>query len=413
MSHFAIVAPPLYSHAVALHALALELAQRGHRMTFLTGNVASLAEQETERVAFHPLPASVQQAQRNVQQQSNGNLLRLIAAMSSLTDTLCQQLPAILQQLAVDALIVDEMEPAGSLVAEALGLPFISVACALPVNREPGLPLPVMPFHYAEDKRALRRFQVSERIYDALMYPHGQTILRHAQRFGLPERRRLDECLSPLAQISQSVPALDFPRRALPDCFHYVGALRYPPSPLVERSPRSTPRIFASLGTLQGHRLRLFRKIAGACASVGAEVTIAHCDGLTPAQADSLYACGATEVTNFVDQPRYVAEADLVITHGGLNTVLDALAAATPVLAVPLSFDQPAVAARLVYNGLGRRVSRFARQQTLADEIAQLLRDETLHQRLATARQQLNEAGGTPRAATLIEQAMTGSESVS
>ena len=71
------------------------------------------------------------------------------------------------------------------------------------------------------------------------------------------------------------------------------------------------------------------------------------------------------------------------------------------------------MAARLVYNGLGRRVSRFARQQILADEIAQLLGDETLHQRLATARQQLNDAGGTPRAATLIEQAIAGSESVS
>ena len=34
MSHFAVVAPPYYSHFQALQALAVELIERGHRVTF-------------------------------------------------------------------------------------------------------------------------------------------------------------------------------------------------------------------------------------------------------------------------------------------------------------------------------------------------------------------------------------------
>lgn len=412
MSHYAVVAPPLFSHLSALQALAQELVQRGHTVTFIQHIPSHPPHTLTEPASWgrcFQVSDSLRAAQRRVQEHSSGSLWALIRALSALTDTLCRELPTVLQYLAVDGLIVDQMEPAGGLVAQALGIPFVSVACALPVNREPYLPLPVMPFTYRGDKKSRWLYQRSESIHDWLMRPLSQVIRHHCRHFGLPMRSRLDECLSPLAQLAQCIPAIDFPRRALPDCFHYLGALRPATSAtaMPEDAARHTPpMVYSSLGTLQGHRASLFCKIAAACRRVGVDVMITHCNCLTTTQVDSLYKSGATWVEGFIDQPAFIRRADVVITHGGLNTVLDAISASTPILAVPVAFDQPAVAARVVFNGLGRRVSRFAPIDTLAHHLEQLLSDHTYRLRMRHASQQLRQAGGVTQGATIVEQAI-------
>ena len=406
MSHFAIVTPPLYSHLQAMQALAQVLIARGHKITFI--QPASAVETVSDRhIAVEYVGATNAATSQPAGSPGEISLFRLIGQMSRTTEMLCRELPDALNRLSVDGLIVDQMEAAGGLVAEALGLPFVSVACALPVNRESGLPLPVMPFGYATDKRTLTLYDTSSRIYDWLMRSHDRVIARNADKFGLTPRKSLDQCLSPLAQISQTVPLLDFPRRALPACFHHVGPLRstkiasaesaWPVSPL-------RPFVFASLGTLQGHRFGLFKTIARACRSLDVQLLIAHCGGLGARQAEALLASGANWVTDFADQPQVLQQAQAVITHGGLNTVIDAVNSATPILAMPIAFDQPGVAARVEWNGLGRRVCRFSSSSTIAQNLTFLLKDEGYRRRLAAASEQLQQAGGAARAADIIEQ---------
>ena len=43
----------------------------------------------------------------------------------------------------------------------------------------------------------------------------------------------------------------------------------------------------------------------------------------------------------------------LCITHAGLNTALEALIQGVPMVAIPISYDQPGVATRIAYNGVG------------------------------------------------------------
>ncbi|WP_312798167.1 glycosyltransferase, partial [Tianweitania sp.] len=113
---------------------------------------------------------------------------------------------------------------------------------------------------------------------------------------------------------------------------------------------RDRPFVFASLGTLQGHRFNLFQRIARACRTLDVQLMIAHCGGLTPTQAGRL---DADWVVDRVDQKAALARADVVITHAGLNTVVDALSATVPMLCIPLAFDQPGMAARVRQAGVG------------------------------------------------------------
>ncbi|RUR27617.1 glycosyltransferase [Vreelandella nanhaiensis] len=421
MSHYAVVAPPLHSHVKALQALAIRLIERGHRVTFIQQFEARTLLDDP-RIGFYPLAetrlasGSLANTLKLAARPSGFGLLRLINDLATTTDMLCNELPAAIEALSIDGLIVDQMEAAGSLVADALKLPYVSVACALPVNREPGLPLPVMPFGYATSIQARHRYQASEKIYDWLMRRHAQVIARHAQRFGLTPRHALHECLSTLAQISQTPVTLDFPRHSLPTCFHAVGPLREgrPAGHLsiAQAAIPPEPFVFASLGTLQGHRYALFNKIARACQRLEMPLLIAHCGGLNTTQAAKLATYATTSVTDFADQHVVLSKARAVITHGGLNTVIDAIESTTPMLAIPLAFDQPGVAARVVHHGIGLRASRFASSATLATRLSNLLNNDIYRLRLRAMRASLGspesavQTGGALQAALITEQAL-------
>ena len=292
-------------------------------------------------------------------------------------------------------------------------MPFVSMACALPVNREPQIPLAVMPFAYGEDERSRRIYEGSQRVYDWLMRPLREVIRRASAQFRIEPRDGLHDCLSPYAQISQTITAFDLPRQHLPATFHAVGPLRGPS--VVSTGPwpidPQRPFVFASLGTLQGGRMGIFRQIAKACARLDAQLLIAHCGGLSPAQEERLRRNGAAWVTDFAPQQWVLDQADTVVTHGGLNTVMDAIKARTPSLVMPIGFDQPGVAARVTHAGVGMSLSRHARSTAIHDSLARLIEHppaEPLH-RLATA---LEQAGGTSRAADIAEQVVQTGRSV-
>lgn len=412
MGHFAVIAPPLYSHYQALQALAQALLARGHRITFLqqadARSLLSDARIGFDAVGAHSHPAgSLPTVVHRL--ASPLALFRVIRDLAASTDMLCRELPARLKALQVDGIIADQMEAAGGLVAEALQLPFVSVACALPVNREAGIPLPVMPFRYAQGDRAIKRFQASSDIYDRLMQRHGNVIAEHARRFRLTPRYGLHQCLSPLAQISQTVPAFDFPRQHLPACFHAVGPLRAAAAGDTPDAPWPAlrqPVVYASLGTLQGQHFRLFMHLAQACRNQRLSLVIAHCGGLTAGQVRQLQLAGAAWVTDFLDQRAALHHTQAFVTHAGLNSALEALACGTPMLALPIAFDQPGVATRIEWHGVGRRASRFSRVQQLEQHLQQLLNDQGYRLRMSAIQAQLQRAGGCERAATIVEQAL-------
>jgi len=63
-----------------------------------------------------------------------------------------------------------------------------------------------------------------------------------------------------------------------------------------------------------------------------------------------------TIVVETAPQIALLRRATLCITHGGLNTALEALGQGVPMVAIPIAFDQPGVAARIAYHGVGEFV---------------------------------------------------------
>lgn len=412
MSHFAVIAPPYPSHFRAFEALAGRLVERGHRVTFVhLADARSLLRDP--RLGFAPVglashpPGCLAALMAHTARPGFAGMRQVIGDMADCTAMLCREAPAVFERLGIDALLADQMEAAGGLLGEALGLPWVSVACAVPINREPRIPLPVMHWGYARTPAAEQRNLHSSCVYDWLMSPHGRVIAAEAARLGLPPRQGLHECLSPWAQISQTVAGFDFPRQQAPANFHGVGPLRPPASaeaPLDLPVRDDRPLVFASLGTLQGSRVRLFRRIARACRDLDLQLLLAHCGGLDAAQARQVQQLGATWVTDFAPQRAALQRADVAITHAGLNTVLDALMAGTPMLCLPIAFDQPGAAARVVEAGAGlRQLPALASRGRLRRALQRLLDEPAFARRAAALGQEVAAAGGAERAADLVE----------
>ncbi len=408
MTHFGIIGPPVPGHVNPFLALAHELQERGHTVTFF--QIPDLEEQvRSEEIGFcpigvkdHPL-GSLQDSLAQLGRRSGLSALRFtVRAIQHTTETICRDAPAAVKSAHVDVLLVDQTEPAGGSVAEYLGLPFVTICNALALNREPAVPPAFTPWDYRDTWWGRMRNRLGNAVSDRILAPVRHTLAEHRARWKLPAHQNFGDAFSPLAQISQQPREFDFPRRFLPDCFHYVGPLRHPQRRQVEfpwERLDGRPLIYASLGTLQNKNLKLFHGFVEACRELDVQLVIA---GTAP---ESLGALPENVLAvSYAPQLELLPKASLTLTHGGLNTVLDSLACGVPLLVLPLTYEQPAIAQRVRWVGAGETLtaSRLDTSQLRA-QIGELLADRTYARQAQRIAHAIGAAGGVRRAGDLIE----------
>ena len=409
--HFGIIGPPVAGHIHPFGALGRELKARGHQVTlFQMADVEERARAEgvdfaTLGQSDHP-PGSLPESLAKLGRLDGLAALRFtVQAVRKTTEMICRDAPDAVRGTGVDLLLVDQTEPAGGTVAERLGLPFVTICNALAINREPTVPPPFTPWPYGQGFFAQMRNAVGYAISARIMAPVTNVLREYRQRWQLPAHRSPEDSFSQLAQISQQPPAFDFPRRTLPATFHYVGPLRAPsdrniPFPWDQLNGR--PLIYASLGTLQNGKERVFRCFAEACQGLDVQLVITHGGGLDEAAVASLP--GKPLVVSYAPQLDVLARASLTLTHAGLNTVLDSLSCGVPLVAVPITYEQPAIATRIRWTGVGQVVP-FAKLnvQRLREAVRNVLGDHSFGIEAQKVADSIRRAGGARRAADIIE----------
>ena len=138
------------------------------------------------------------------------------------------------------------------------------------------------------------------------------------------------------------------------------------------------------------------------------QLVIAHAGGLTDADAAKLP--GNPVVVRYAPQLDVLARARLTITHGGLNTVLDSLASGVPLVTIPLTYEQPAIARRVEWTGAGQSISvRALDPSGLARTVQAVLERPKYRDAAQRLRTVIMAAGGVARAADIVETALTPS----
>jgi zeaxanthin glucosyltransferase len=412
LKHYGIICPPVRGHLNPFLALAQELQRRSHRVT-----VFQMPDLESgvraEEVDFIPIGVkdhpvgSLPQSLAELGRLSGLSALRFtVRAVAKTTEMTCRDAPGAIRAAGVDMLLVDQTEPAGGSVAEHLGIPFVTVCNALALNREPDVPPPFSPWNYSQSAWARIRNRLGYAVSDRILAPVHQVLAHYRRRWKLPPHKGAEDSYSRLAQISQQPREFDFPRRELPSCFHYVGPLRsaerhkmhFPWERLDGR-----PLIYSSLGTLQNGKTDLFRCFVEACKGLDVQLVIA---GRSP---ESLGPLPENVIAvAYAPQLELLQKASLTVTHGGLNTVLDSLSCGVPMVLIPLTYEQPAIAIRVARIGAGeilplRRVS----PQAVRAHVGSITSSTAYTSNARAMAVSISAAGGAPRAAELIETSLT------
>jgi MGT family glycosyltransferase len=324
--------------------------------------------------------------------------------------------PPALSELAVDGVLIDQTIPAGGTVAERVGVPFVTMCTALLWNEDASVPPPFTAWPYGSDSWSLRRNRLGYAGWHWFMRPSLDLINRYRKRWRLPRLPTIEDAYSPLAQVSQLCAEFDFPRRHLPDVFHYVGSLAgnrrlktQRPFPWERLDGR--PLIVASLGTVpDSDNLPVFRRILAACAGIDAQLVLALGaweDEDEPMRAKLGEIPANAIVVDFAPQQALLDRAALLITHAGVNSVLESLSRAVPMVALPRSADQLGMGSRIAHAGVGLLGSfRHATAWQIRELVQRALAEETFRTRTQEMQKALAAAGGIHRAADIAEQAL-------
>ena len=108
-------------------------------------------------------------------------------------------------------------------------------------------------------------------------------------------------------------------------------------------------------------------------------------------------------VRNFVPQLEILKRTAVFISHGGFNSVSEALYYGVPVIAVPMVNDQYMVAARLVKTGAGMTLKmNEITEKVMEQSVAELLSDPSYREASERIGRSLRLAGGFEKAADRI-----------
>jgi len=414
MTHFGVICPASSGHLNTMLPLTQELQKRGHRLSFigLPYVAEKIAATGLEFCSIEPkdyTPESREAALAKLGQMSGLEAVKYTAELLAGGErNILEYAPEVIKQAGIEALLVDEVLRSGTIVAEYLDIPFITICSALILRKDP-----IVPPHYSfwNNSRAWwarLRNQLGYQILRVAAKPMIEVVMEYRQKWQLP--LKYDFIPQELAIISHQPSELEFPRENLPTHFHFTGPYHYTSSREPVDFPweklNGKPLIYASMGTLQNRLINVFEKIAAACANLDAQLIISLGGSAKPESLPKL--AGNPLVVEYAPQLELLKKATLVITHAGMNTTLETLTNGIPMVAIPVTNDQPGVAARVVWAGAGEGipVGKLTTAK-LQKALNKVLTEDAYKKNAVRLKEAIERAGGVKRAADIVEEALS------
>jgi UDP:flavonoid glycosyltransferase YjiC (YdhE family) len=315
------------------------------------------------------------------------------------------RLATIFDDLAPDAIVEDNVVAFAAIPAS--GRPWARIVSCNPCEVKDELVPPVFSGYPTEDTREWGAFW-SE--YDRVLGPQIAAFDGWLQEHGgepLPSTRDYIYG-SPLLNLYLFPEAADYLRsRPLPPTWHRLDSSVRTDKPfdVDDALPGDAPLVYLSLGSLGSADVELMQRLIDVLGKTEYRVIVSK-----GPQHEMLRLADNMFGEEFLPQPSILPQVDVVITHGGNNTVTECFHFGKPMVVLPLFWDQYDNAQRVEELGYGVRLETYAfEDEQLTGAIAKLLSDESLRPRLRTVSKQLQASPGNVRAADFIERlARTG-----
>jgi MGT family glycosyltransferase len=289
----------------------------------------------------------------------------------------------------------------------ASDVPWVRIVSCNPLElKDPGLP-PVFSGYPTGDRSGWDAFWAE---YDRVLGPIQERFSARVVERGCPPlspREFIHE--SPFLNLYVYPREVDYPRSRQPaTTWHRLDSSvrqdeeRYR---IPEGLDRAKGLVYLSLGSLGSADVALMQRLIDLLATTEYGVIVSK-----GPQHELLELADNMTGEEYLPQPSILPQVDVVITHGGNNTVTECLHYGRRVVVLPLFWDQYDNAQRLQEAGLGVRLPTYTfEDHELVGAIARLRDDRGLGDRLAAMSARVRAAAGTRQAADLIERvALTG-----
>jgi UDP:flavonoid glycosyltransferase YjiC (YdhE family) len=299
------------------------------------------------------------------------------------TTAMVPDLLALAEDWRPDLIVRESMELGGAIVAERLGIPHASVGG----NAYSGIDSPEVNY-FPGNRRLI-----------------AEPVARHREVAGLlPDPdiempfRHLHLCFTPPHWDRPGAPA---PRNTRH--FRYAALARPGerlPAWADELSGR--PTLLAAFGTIAQATPGLLEAVLGGLADEHANLIVSIGPGQDPARFGPMPE--NVHLEPYVPQTLLLPQCDVLVTHGGFNSVKEAVAAGVPLVVCPLMSDQPYSAERCEALGLGRVVGPETRTaEGIREAVRAVLADSTYKARVEAFRDELLALPGPDAIVTALE----------
>jgi MGT family glycosyltransferase len=314
------------------------------------------------------------------------------------------RLEEIIGEVGPDAIVEDNVVSFPAVMAA--GRPWVRIVSCNPAELKDPLVAPFSSGYPADDRSAWPAFLAEYRRAHGDMWADFDAFCREHGAGGLANGELGPEFMheSPYLNLYSYPAEADYPRaNPLGPTWHRLDSTVRAPEMTWELPAHLADRpgalVYLSLGSLGSADVGLMQRLVDLLGRADHRVIVSK-----GPLADQITLHDNMTGEGFLPQPAILPQVDLVITHGGNNTVTEAFHHGKPMIVLPLFWDQVDNAQRVDETGFGRRFPAY----DFADDdflraIDDLLGDRPLHERMAAMSARIKGTSGTVRAADLIE----------
>jgi MGT family glycosyltransferase len=386
MSTYVFFNVPAYGHMNPTLPIVAELGRRGHKVYYFTGETFVNAVQEAGGIPVI-LPGTLRSQPATPPGDKELALLPFLMALE--LPHIVPEIVDRLKSIKPDCILFNTLLPAPRLAARILGLRTIGFR----------------PFHSSRQQQRSNEILTDPNI-KLLTHSAQQALAGVMSSYKLPDMT-LREVFSEVPGLTLvflpkifQVDAVQFDER-----FLFVGpSFIEPPSipwPVASGSPSPTTKVYISLGTLRNNDPGFYRLCFSAFSapdwsvvmSVGNQIELT---ALGPIPAHFV-------VKRSVPQTALLPHVDVFVTHGGLNSTMEALYYGVPLVVLPSIREQETTAKRVLDLHLGLVPDRtHLTVEVLQEAVRKVYHDESIRRSVNDIKNAIRSAGGYLRATDAI-----------
>ena len=304
----------------------------------------------------------------------------LVDTTLALDDTVCEHM----RELNPDCIVADSMAVWGKAVALKLGIPFVSSTFAF--NQ----------YSAKIMKQSLR--QMFGMIFSMTKINKN---IKRLQEKGYPVKSVLDIIQNDnnTDTIVYTSPEFQPCSETFSDKYVFVGPSIRPIENIFEK--KSDKLIYISMGTVINDSTEFYKKCIEALANKKYQVI------MSVGNLINIEDLGAVPynitISRFVDQIAVLSQADVFLTHCGMNSVNESLYYKVPLVMYPQTSEQDGVATRVEQLGAGIRL-KYVNAKSITETIENVLHTKSYYEQAAKISEGFHKCTGVKGAADKIEQ---------